>query len=120
MLSVFFSSKCSLFHNGNLFGSCIIHILYTECDKIKKNNSGVKGLMHKIFFHNKFIIRLYIFRALCAHHQEVKIVLSSIWYQHTCRWPSCAQVERRLSPLSTCAQHVEAYNKLIMKEDFVH
>ena len=26
----FFSSKCSLFHNGNLFGSCIIHILYTE------------------------------------------------------------------------------------------
>ena len=25
----FFSSKCSLFHNANLFGSCIIHILYT-------------------------------------------------------------------------------------------
>ena len=24
----FFSSKCSLFHNANLFGSCIIHILY--------------------------------------------------------------------------------------------
>ena len=32
----FFSSKCSLFHNGNLFGSCIIHILYTVCAKIKK------------------------------------------------------------------------------------
>jgi hypothetical protein len=32
----FFSSKCSLFHNSNLFGSCIIHILYTECAKIKK------------------------------------------------------------------------------------
>ena len=30
----FFSSKCSLFHNANLFGSCIIHILYTECAKI--------------------------------------------------------------------------------------
>ena len=30
------SSKCSLFHNGNLFGSCIIHILYTGCAKIKK------------------------------------------------------------------------------------
>ena len=44
MLSFFFSSKCSLFHNGNLFGSCIIHILYTECAKIKKNNSGTKGL----------------------------------------------------------------------------
>ena len=24
----FFSSKCSLFHNSNSFGSCIIHILY--------------------------------------------------------------------------------------------
>ena len=32
----FFSSKCSLFHNVNLFGSFIIHILYTECAKIKK------------------------------------------------------------------------------------
>ena len=25
----FFSSKCSLFHNSNVFGSCFIHILYT-------------------------------------------------------------------------------------------
>ena len=32
----FFSSKCSLFHNSNVFGSCFIHILYTECAKIKK------------------------------------------------------------------------------------
>ena len=32
----FFSSKCSLFHNANLFGSCIIHISYTGCAKIKK------------------------------------------------------------------------------------
>jgi len=39
----FFSSKCSLFHNANLFGYCIIHILYTVCVKLK-NNSGAKGL----------------------------------------------------------------------------
>ena len=32
----FFSSKCGLFHNANLFGSCIIHILYTVCAEIKK------------------------------------------------------------------------------------
>ena len=38
------SSKCSLFHNANFFGSCIIHILHTECAEIKKNNSGAKGL----------------------------------------------------------------------------
>jgi len=50
--------------------------------------------MHKILFYNKFIICLYVFRALCAHHQEVKIVLFNIWYHHTCRWPSGAQVER--------------------------
>ena len=41
----FFSSKCSLFHNANLFGFRIIHILYTACAKIKKkNNSGAKEL----------------------------------------------------------------------------
>jgi len=27
------------------FGSCIIHILYTGCAKIKKNNSGAKRLI---------------------------------------------------------------------------
>jgi len=43
--------------------------------------------MHKISFYNKFIIRLYMFRALCTHYQ-VNIVLYSIWYRHTCRWPS--------------------------------
>ena len=43
---LFFSfSKCSLFHNSNVFGSCIIHILYTGCAKIKtKNNSSAKRL----------------------------------------------------------------------------
>ena len=42
----FFSSKCSLFHNANLFGSCIIHILYTGCAKIKRKNKSVpKGLI---------------------------------------------------------------------------
>ena len=33
-----------------------------------------------------------MFRTLCAHHHEVKIVFYSIWYHHTCRWPSRAQV----------------------------
>ena len=32
----FLSSKYSLFHNANLFGFCIIHILYTGYAKIKK------------------------------------------------------------------------------------
>ena len=59
--------------------------------------------MHKFLFYNKFIICLYMFRALCAHHQEVKIVLHSIWYHHTCRCPSGALVERGLqSSLKLC------------------
>ena len=40
----FFLFKMQFVHNSNLFGSCIIHILYTECAKIKKNNSGAKRL----------------------------------------------------------------------------
>jgi len=35
---VFSSSKSSLFHNSKVFGSCIIHILYTGCAKIKKKS----------------------------------------------------------------------------------
>ena len=31
--------------------------------------------MHKFLFYNKLIICLYMFRALYAHQQEVKIVL---------------------------------------------
>jgi len=32
----FLSSKCSLFHNSKIFGSCIVHILYTDVLKLKK------------------------------------------------------------------------------------
>jgi len=39
----FSSSKCSLFHNSNVFGSCIIRILYTGCAKIKKIIPAPKG-----------------------------------------------------------------------------
>jgi len=42
IISTFFpSSKCSLFHNSNVFGSCIIHILYTGCTKIIQNIHGL-------------------------------------------------------------------------------
>ena len=35
--------KCSLFHNSNVFGSYIIHILYTGCAKMQFHNSNVFG-----------------------------------------------------------------------------
>jgi len=37
------SSKCSYFHNSNVFRSCVIHILYTGCAKIKKKIPAPKG-----------------------------------------------------------------------------
>jgi hypothetical protein len=51
---LFFSSKYSLFHNSNEFGSHIIHILYTGCAKIKKiyiysTNIGTEYFKHGIY-----------------------------------------------------------------------
>ena len=43
LLSVIFSSKCSSFHNSNVFGSCIIHILY-----IYSTNIGTEYFKHGI------------------------------------------------------------------------
>ena len=78
----------------------------------------------------------------CAHHQEVKIALHSLWYHHTYRWLSGAQVERGMqSSLNLCARQcddtrgcvmqfwppddehmcsklVEAWNKLTVKQKF--
>ena len=39
-----FSSKCSLFHNSNVFGSCISHILY-----INSTNIGTEYFKHGIY-----------------------------------------------------------------------
>ena len=44
-------------------------------------------------FHNKFISCLYMFRAPCAHRQEVKIVLYSLWYHHTYRCVDTNQLD---------------------------
>ena len=39
-------------------------------------------------FHNKFYFMPLHVSSTCAHHQEVKIALHSLWYHHTYRWPS--------------------------------
>ena len=57
------------------------------------------GIVTPVLY-NKFIICLYMFRTLCAHHQEVKIVLFSIWYRHTCK---CYIIS--LLYASTCFEH---------------
>ena len=70
-LRFFFSSKCSLFHNSNLFGSCIIHILYTGCAKIKKNNSGAKRLNKHTRYSNSF--------CFCFCERPSRCVLSNLY-----------------------------------------
>jgi len=66
----FYFSKCSLFHNSNVFGSCIIHILYTGELKFKKNNSDAKRLILNVLFKlnifNCFII--FILVMICSIH----------------------------------------------------
>jgi len=54
-----------------------------------------------------------MFRAPCAHHQEVKIAWHSLWYHHTYRWPSRAQVMQFWphDDEHICSKHVESRNK---------
>jgi len=63
--------------------------------------------------------------SIFAHHREVKIALHNLWYHHTYRWPSRTQVERGLvmqfwppDDEHMCSKHVEAWNKLIVKQTF--
>ena len=42
----------------------------------------------------RFIICLYMFRALCAHHQEVKLYYTASSIVTLCRWPSGAPAHR--------------------------
>ena len=72
-LRFFLSSKCILFHNTNLFGSCIIHILYTGCAEIKKKYSGAKGLNAIIifFFKNHVMAQILSERNVCRRLSTV-------------------------------------------------
>ena len=70
----FFNLKCSLFHNSNLFGSCIIHILYTECAKIKKIIPDPKGYL------SKYKKRLPILERIQNGFNTHGIKINSIYY----------------------------------------
>ena len=68
-----------------------------------------------------------------THRQEAKIVLYSLWYPHTYRWSSRAQVVHGTATYRCedtrdcivqfwppddeylCSKHVQAWNKLIIK-----
>jgi len=56
--------------------------------------SVINQLDAQNLFHSKFYFMSLHVSSTCAYHQEVKIVLHSLWYHHTYMWPSRAQVER--------------------------
>ena len=57
---LFSSSKCSLFHNSNIFGSCIIRILYTGYAKIKYFKHGIYSPFFPLQNSVCFIILTYL------------------------------------------------------------
>jgi len=63
------------------------------------------NLMHKIFVLQKVYFMPLHVSSTCAHHQEVKIALHSLWYQF---WPPDDE--------HMCSKHVEAWKKLIIKQ----
>jgi len=67
---------------------------------IKMMHGPINIRCAKSFFLISLLYASTCFEHCCAHHQEVKIMLYSIWYHHTCRWPSGAQVERRFCATS--------------------
>jgi len=52
-----------------------------------------------------------MFRTLCAYHQEVKIVLYSIWYHHTCSF-IYSQTD---APVSCLKKNIKIYIKIYIK-----
>ena len=57
----------------------------------------------------------------CAHHQEVKIALHSLWYHYTSRCDDTRSCVIQFWPPDDehmCSKHVEAWNKRIVKQKF--
>ena len=105
---------CSLLRHGLMFLSNLLpmpseqpfHVILVPVYTTQNTNLNVIFVINQLnvqilVLYNKFIICFYMFQALCAHHQEVQIVLYSIWYHHTCRWQSSAQVESYLNLRTT-------------------
>ena len=71
-------------------------------------------------FYNKFYFMPLHVSDTCAHHQEVKIALRSLWYHHTYRCDRCDDTSWPPDDKHICSKHVEAWNKTYCKTNFVH
>ena len=80
----FFSSKCSLFHNSNAFGSCIINILY-----IYSTNIGTEYFKHGIYFPGVF------FSSKCSLFHNSNAFGSCII---NISYAECAKIKQKIIP----------------------
>jgi len=77
--------------------------------------------MHKILFHNKFYFMPLHVSSTFAHHQEVKIALHSLWYNHTYRCDDTRGCVMQFWPPDDehmCLTHIEAWNKTYCETKF--
>ena len=98
--------------------------VHSDATSYKVNLSQyLTNLMHKNLFHNKFyFMPLHVSRT-CAHHQEVKIALHSLWYNHTYRCDDTRGCVMQFWPTDDehiCSKLVEAWNKTYCNTNFVH
>jgi len=64
-----------------------------------------------------------ITQPLVSSHLQVKIALHILWYHHTYRCDDTRGCIMQFWPPDDehmCSKHVEAWNKLILKQNFVH
>jgi len=70
----------------------------------------------------RFCFTISLFHAsTCFEHKEVKIALHSLWYHHTYSCDDTRGCVMQLWPHDDeymCSKHVEAWNKLIVKQQF--
>ena len=80
---IYFGIQLYMFRTGLLSCSSTVSlVLYTQ-------KSGFISVFNQLdaqnLFHNKFYFMLLHVSSTCAHHQEVKIALHSLWYHHNYR-----------------------------------
>jgi len=91
--------------------------------------SGFNQLDAQNLFHDMFyFISLHV-SSTCAHHQEVKTALHSLWYHHTetSEWSyrfddtrGCLMQFWPSDDEHMCSKHVEAWNKTYCETNFLH
>jgi len=84
------------------------HVLIIRRSKLHYTASGIirpigGRLVHRL--REDYFMPLHV-SSTCAHHEEVKIALHSLWYHHTYRCTSGAQVERGPFHAFTCFEHM--------------